>query len=115
MSGSGRRSEQTADQYSVGRLAKKATFAEYKEVIVYNIKSKLSSKGQITEVLGNDTYLADCGKGPQHISRAVIPRIPDVAQRPVGQNSKVHGQPGQTAKDDVLMDQEDVMSIVTES
>ena len=102
-----------AIQHSIGRLAKKATFAEYKEVIVCNIKRKLSSKVKITEVLGNNTYLADCGKGPQHISWNVIPRIPDVAQRPVGQNSKVHGQPEQTAKDDVHMDQEDAMLIVS--
>ena len=46
--GSGRRSEQTAIQHSVGRLAKKATFDEGEEVIVYDLKTKLSSKGKIT-------------------------------------------------------------------
>ena len=82
--GSGRRSEQTAVQHSVGRLAKKSTFTEDEEVIVYDLKSKLSSKGKITEVLGNNTYLANCGKGPQHISGDVISRISEVAKRQVG-------------------------------
>ena len=100
---------------SVSRLAKKSTFAEGEEVIVYDIRSKLSSNGKITDLLGTNTYLADYGKGPQHISGDVISRISDVAQRPVGQNNEVPEQPGQTAKDDVLMDQEDGMSIVSES
>ena len=56
--------EQTAMNHSVVRLAKKATFAEGEEVIVYDFKTKLSSMGKIVEVLGNNTYLADCGKGP---------------------------------------------------
>ena len=102
-------------QHSVSRLAKKSTFAEGEEVIVYDIKSKLSSKGKITEVLGNNTYLADCGKGPQHISGDVISRIPEVAKRPVGQNIEVPEQPRQTAEDDVFIDQEDGMSIISES
>ena len=55
-----------------------------KEVIVYDLKSKLSSKGKITEVLGNNTYLADCDKGLQHISGDVISRISGVAKRQVG-------------------------------
>ena len=85
------------------------------EVMVYDIISKLSSKGKIAEVLSNNTDLADCGKGPQHISGDVISRIPDVAKRPVGQNIEVPEQPRQTAEDDVLMDQEDGMSIISES
>ena len=35
---------------------------------MYDLKTKLSSKGKITEVLGNNTYVADCGSGLQHIS-----------------------------------------------
>ena len=66
-------------------------------------------------LLGNNTYLADCGKGPQHISGDVISRISDVAKRPVGQNSEVPEQPRQTTEDDVFMDQEDGMSIISES
>ena len=119
--GSDRRGEQTAIQHRVGGLAKKSTFAEGEEFIVCDLKSKLSSKGKITEVLGNNTYLADCGNGPQHISGDVIYRINDIAQQPVGQNIEVHGQPRQTVEDDVLMDQEDGMgqedgmSIMSES
>merc|ERR1711888_143131 len=60
-SGSSGRSERTAVQYSVGRLEKKSTFAEGEEVIVNDLKSKLSSKGKIIEVLSNNTYLTDCG------------------------------------------------------
>ena len=69
-------------------------------------------------MLGNNTYLADCGKGPQHISGDVISRIPDVVKRPVGQIIDVNDQPRQTAEDDVMdqvMDQEDNMSIASES
>ena len=51
---------------------------------MYDLKSKLSSKGKITEVLGNITYLADCGNGPQHISGDVISRVSYVSRRQIG-------------------------------
>ena len=88
------RGEQTALTHSVDRLTKKATFAEGEEVIVYNLKSKISSKGKIVEVLGNNTYLADCGKGPQHISGDVISRISDVSRRQIGSSVGEHAHGG---------------------
>ena len=95
-------------QHSVGRVRKRSTFDEGEDVIIYDIKSKLSSKGSIIEVLGNNTYLADCGKGPQHVSGDVISRVADVATRTVG-------VPKQTAEVEDTMDQEDSVSVVSDS
>ena len=53
--GSGRRREQTAVKHSVDRLTKKRTFTEGEKVIVYDLKTKLSSTGKISKVLGNNT------------------------------------------------------------
>ena len=33
------------------------------------------------EVLGNNTYMVECGKGPQHVSGDCMSRVPDVATR----------------------------------
>ena len=81
---SSQRSEQTAVSHSVGRLRRKAVFAEGEQVIVYDLKSKLSSTGRVLEVLGNNTYLIDCGNGPQHISGDVVSRVSDVSRRQNG-------------------------------
>ena len=43
--------------------------------MVYDLKSKLSARGKVVEVLGNNTYLVDCGKGPQHISGDVLSKV----------------------------------------
>ena len=66
-------------------------------------------------MLGNNTYLADCGKGPQHISGDVISRISEVAKHPVGQFIEVPDRHRQSAEDDVFMDQEDGVSVVSDS
>ena len=71
----GRRREEAAVSHSVGKLTKKRIFAVGEKVIVYDLKTKLSSAGKITKVLGNNTYLADVGNGPQHISGDVISRL----------------------------------------
>ena len=110
--GCSRRSEQTAVSHSVGRLAKKATFAEGEEVIVYDLKSKLSSTGKITEVLGNNTYLADSGNGPQHISGDVISRVSDVSRRQIGSRQIDEkddgGQDKHLVEVEIIMDKDDV-------
>ena len=112
-------SEQTTVSHSLGSLMKKATFAEGEEVIVYDLKSKLSSTGKITEVLGNNTYLADCGNGPQHISGDVISRVSDVSRRQIGDRQSaeadVGGQNRHSAEVDVFVDQEDVTSVTSDS
>ena len=96
---------------------------------MYDLKSKISSKGKITEVLGNNTYLADCGNGPQHISGDVISRISDVAKRQVGgqipevpggedrhtAEADVGGEDRRSAEVDVIMDQDDVISVISDS
>merc|ERR1711888_582913 len=40
-------------------------------------------------IKGLEGNAEDCGKGPKHISGDVISKIPEVAQRPVGQSSDV--------------------------
>ena len=50
--GSTDKSEQTAIRHSIGRMKKKITFAEEEEVIVYDLRSKLSARGKVLEVLG---------------------------------------------------------------
>ena len=96
---------------------------------MYDLKSKLSSKGKITEVLGNNTYLADCGNGPQHISGDVVSRISDVAKRQIGDRhtaeidvgnrhtaeNDVGGEDRHSAEVDVIMDQDDVISVISDS
>ena len=37
-------------------------------MVVFDFKTKLSARGVVKEVLGNNTYSVDCGKGPQHVS-----------------------------------------------
>ena len=44
-------------------------------MVVYDLKTKLSSRGKIVEVLGNNNYLVDCGKGAQHISGDVLSKV----------------------------------------
>ena len=61
-------SELTAARQSTGRPGKKAAFSEGDHVIVYDFKTKLSARGMVKKVLGNNTYTVDCGKGPQHVS-----------------------------------------------
>ena len=116
--GCSRSSEQTAVSHSVGRLTRKPTFAEGEEVIVYDLKSKLSSTGRIVEVLGNNTYLADCGNGPQHISGDVLSRVSDVSRRQIGEADipvRHEAEADDGGQDDVLMDQDDVISNCSDS
>ena len=47
-------------------------FIENDEIIMYDLKTKLSSRGKVVEVLGNNTYSVDCGKGLQHVSGDVL-------------------------------------------
>ena len=78
------RSEQTIINQSGNKLRKKMTFAENEEVIVYDLKSKLSHPGKIIEVLGNNTYLADYGNGPQHVSVDVISKMSNMSRHQIG-------------------------------
>ena len=124
-SSNSQRSEQTAVSHSVGRLRRKAVFAEGEEVIVYDLKSKLLSTGRIIEVLGNNTYLADCGNVQQHISGDVISRVSDVSRHqngeafvPVRHTAETDdgGEDRHSAEIDVFVDQDDdVLSISTSS
>ena len=86
---------------------------------MYDLKSKLSSTGKIVEVLGNNTYLADCGNGPQHISGDVISRVSDVSRHQIGDRQTAEkdagGQDRHSAEVDVIMDQDDVISISSDS
>ena len=67
-----KRSEQTVISQSSNKLRKRVTFEENEDVIIYDLKTKLSHSGKILEILGRNTYLADFGNGPQHISGDII-------------------------------------------
>ena len=64
--------ELTAARHSAGKFGKKKVFIENDEIIMYDLKTKLSSRGKVVEVLGNNTYSVDCGKGLQHVSGDVL-------------------------------------------
>ena len=101
--------------HSVNRLARKTTFAEEDEVIVYDLKSKLSSTGRIVEVLGNNTYLVDCGNGPQHVSGDVLSRISNVSRRQIGEAVRHTAEIDDGGQENIIMDQDDVISVCSES
>ena len=61
-------SELTAVRQSIGRPGRKTAFSEGDHVVVFDFKTKLSARGVVKKVLGNNTYTVDCGKGPQHVS-----------------------------------------------
>ena len=47
------------------------------------------SGARYLRIKGLEGNAEDCGKGQQHISGDIISKIPEVAQRPVGQSSDV--------------------------
>ena len=103
-------------QHSVAKLRNKNTFSENDDVTVYDNRTKLSAAGKILEVLGNDTYLADCGKGPQHISGDLISKVSAAADREIVSSNRVQ----QEIEDDNLVVNndfydEDNVSIASES
>ena len=104
-------------RHSVAIQQSKRTFAEGEDVVVYDNRFKISSAGKITEVLGNNTYLADCGKGPQHVSGDCISRESDVATRQVGECQRVQPQHVRGDDDDGVdvSQQDDNMSMTSES
>ena len=61
-------SELTAVRQSISKPGRKVAFSEGDRVIVFDFKTKLSARGVVKKVLGNNTYTVDCGKGPQHVS-----------------------------------------------
>ena len=64
------------------------------------------------EVLGNNTYLADCGKGPQHISGDLISKVSETADREIGGSNEVQQEVGD---DSLEVDNDDSISIASES
>ena len=67
-------SELTAVRQSISRPGRKVAFSEGDMVVVYDFKTKLSARGMVKKVLGNNTYTVDCGKGPQHVSGDALSR-----------------------------------------
>ena len=92
--GAQQKSESTTIKRSVGRLRNRKTFSEGEDVVVYDNKSKLSAEGKILDVLGNNTYLADCGKGPQYISGDLISKVAAAADREIGGSNGVQQEIG---------------------
>ena len=107
------KSETTVIRHSVAKLRNKKTFSENENVTVYDNRTKLSAAGKILEVLGNNTYLADCGKGPQHISGDLISKVSAAADREIGGSNSA-----QEIEDDNVVvgnDFDDNVSIASES
>ena len=115
MAGSEERSQTTAVSHSVARQRPKRTFVEGERVIIYDNRYKVSSAGEILEVLGNNTYLADCGKGPQHISGDCISSVPDVATRHMGGDDGVQPEPDDDGGMVDNTQQDDNISVVSHS
>ena len=110
--GNRERSECTAVQHSVTKLRNRKTFAEDEEVTVYDNKTRLSTAGKIMEVLGRNTYLVECGKGPQHISGDLISKVPEVVNRDIGDNNATQQE---LEEDDNRTSEEDDNVSVTSS
>ena len=100
------------------KLEKKATFIENESVVIYDLRTKLSHKGKILEVLGSNTYLADYGKGPQHISGDVISKC-NVSKRQIGINKDIVEPNSQLIDnindEDMVVDQDEIISNCTDS
>ena len=123
-SGNNVKSESTAVNNSAARQRNRRLFHENEDVVVYCNRFKTSSAGKILEVLGNNNYMVDCGKGPQHVSGDCITRVPNVATRAVGaiDHGTQQASGGEVAVQndvmqyDMLDDQaEDARSIISES
>ena len=114
---SSQRSETTVVKHSVPKLRSKKIFSVGKEVIVYDNRIKLSASGKILEVLGNNTYLTDCGNGPQHISGDLISKVSEATDREIGGSNKVQPEIGDNNLDvdrDFFQDDDNVF-IASES
>ena len=82
-------------------------------MIVYDNKTKLSGKAKILEVLGNNTYLADSGRGPKHVSGDLISRVSEkVSERVIGGGDLLIQDIG---NDYIVNDNDDNVSIASES
>ena len=117
--GSSQKSEHTVVRHSVDKLHSRKTFSEGEEVTVYDNRTKLSAAGKILEVLGKNTYLADCGKGPQHISGDLISKVPAVIDRVTGGSEPVQQEivndDNNLLQDNVAIDNDDNVSIASMS
>ncbi len=65
---------------------------------------------KMKEVLGNNTYLADCGNGPKHVSGDLISKVSGTSGRDIGGDDRVTQE---IEQEDLLED--DNMSIASES
>ena len=63
-----RNPDSTAVRQSIRWPGRKSTYSEGDQVVVFDFKTKLSARGVVKAVLGNNTYEVDCGKGPRHVS-----------------------------------------------
>ena len=105
--------------HSGNKLRKRVTFIENENVVIYDLKTKLSHKGKIIEVLGNNTYLAEYGKGPQHISGDVISKC-NISKRQIGVSQDIVEPNSQLIDnnvndEDMLVEQNEIMSISTDT
>ena len=105
-------------RHSVDKLRNRRIFAEEEKVVVYDNRSRLSTAGKVLEVLGNNTYLVECGKGPQHISGDLMSRVPGSADRDIGGGNIVQQEIGDdnvAVNEEPLSQEDDEMSIASDS
>ena len=74
---------------------------------MYDLTTKLSSRGKIVEVLGNNNYLVDCGKGSQHVSGDVLSKV-KIAVTPLRMNNSDDDQ--MLTADNQDLAQEDIVT-----
>ena len=71
----GRRREQNVVKHSSDKLTRRRVFTEGEKVVVYDIRSKLSTIGKICEVLGSNTYLVEYNGIIKHVSGDVMSKF----------------------------------------
>ena len=109
------KSELTAVKHSVAKRRNRRTFAEGDAVVVYCNRFKTSTAGEVLEVLGNNNYMVECGKGPQHVSGDCLTKVPDVATRRGADRVAEQVSSSEVQYDELEDTAEDARSIMSES
>ena len=71
-------------QHAGSRIQRLRSFQEGEDVLIYDNRTKLTSKGKILEVLGNNTYLAEAGSGPKHVNGDNLHRVSETFDCQIG-------------------------------
>ena len=111
-SGSSRASELTAIRHSVAKRGTRRVFNVGDKVVVYCNRYKTSTAGEVTEVLGSNTYTVECGKGPQHVSGDCLSKVAKVATH---RHVAPQQQQSDSSSDDEHVLDDDARSIISDT